>query len=136
MKTRNNNNFSQKYINNIKTLFPVIRKKEKIYLRQMKQNIDDYCTGTIVSSLEELYQEFGEPQDVVHSYYSMTNMLPLFTYIRLRRIIKYLLTFICVIIFAVTIYICTILYKEHLVFMRQEAIFIETTMSDSEEVSP
>lgn len=107
-----------------------------MYLRQMKQNIDDYCTGTTVSSLEELYQEFGEPQDVVHSYYSMTNMLPLFTYIRWRRIIKYLLTFICVIIFAVTIYICTILYKEHLVFMRQEAIFIETTISDSEEVSP
>lgn len=123
------NNYSQKYINNVKALFPITRKEERNYLRQMKQNIDDYCAESAVSSMEELYLEFGKPQDVVHDYYSMVDIIPLFTYIRLRRIIKYFLTFFCVIIFVIAIYTCTILYKEHLVFMRQEAMFTETTIS-------
>lgn len=129
MKKTQNNPFSHKYIHDIKALFPIIRRTEKIYLRQMKQNIDDYCTCYPVSSMEEIYLEFGKPEDVVHDYYSLMDMAPLFTSIRIRHTIKNFLTFICVILFAITLFVCAILYKEHLVFMRQEAIFVETIIS-------
>lgn len=128
MKTLSKTNLSQKYINDIKLLFPVIRKTEKTYLQQMKQNIDDYCEQSTVSSMEELYEEFGKPQEVVYNYYSMMDMMPLFSYIRLRRILKLFLIFVCAIIFAITLFSSVILYQEHLSTLRQEAIFIETNV--------
>lgn len=129
-------NLSKKYINDVKVLFPVIRKKEKVYLQHMRQNIDDYCENEIVSSMEELYEEFGKPQDIVYNYYSIIDTEQLFLFIRLRRILKYFLTFVSCIIFAVTIFYCTILYQEHLVFMDAKPMYIETEIIDSKEIYP
>ena len=121
------NNFAQKYMNNVKALFPLIRKQERIYLRQMRQNIDDYCEISTVSSLEELYEEFGSPQDVVYNYYSIMDASQLFTMIRFHQIIK------CVSIFIALIIVCAMLFREHLIMMRQEAIFTETAITNTEE---
>lgn len=126
MKTQTKSNFPQKYVREIKALFPIIRKQEKSYLKQMKHNIDDYCEQTTVSSMDELYEEFGKPQDVVHSYYSMMDLTLLFSHISLHRLIKRILTCVCIIAFAITVFAGVILYREHLTFMRQEAVFVET----------
>ena len=123
------NNFAQKYMNNVKALFPLIRKQERIYLRQMRQNIDDYCEISTVSSLEELYEEFGSPQDVVYNYYSIMDASQLFTMIRFHQIIKCVSIFIALII----IVVCAMLFREHLIMMRQEAIFTETAITNTEE---
>lgn len=120
--------FSEKYINNVKMLFPFIRKSEKTYLRQMRQNIDDYCACTSISSIEELYKEFGEPQDVVYHYFATVNTQQFFSFIRLRRIINHFLIYLGVVLFAVTLFFCIILYREHLVIIRQEAVFTETVI--------
>lgn len=130
MKTKKKNNFAKKYTNNVKALFPLIRKQEHIYLHQMKQNIDDYCDTTPVSSLEELYEEFGNPQDVVYNYYSIMDASQLFSMIRFHRIIKCISIFIMLII----IFVCSMLFQEHLIMMHQEAIFTETVITDTEEV--
>lgn len=123
-------NFSRKYMNEVKVLFPIIRKTEKTYLRQMKQNIDDYCEQATVSSMEDLYEKFGKPQDIVCHYYSIMDMAQFFSHIHLRRTIKSFLAFICVVIFAITLFYTVVLYQEHLTFMRQEVTFTETTISE------
>ncbi len=130
MKTQTKNNFSKKYMDDVKTLFPIIRKSEKAYLRQMKQNIADYCEQSTVSSVDELYEEFGKPQDVVYDYFSMMDITQLLSHIHLRRTIKHFFTAICAIVFAIALFVTAILYQEHLEVMRQEVIFIETTISD------
>lgn len=106
---RNKNNLAQKYINEVKFLFPVIRKTEKIYLQQMKQNIEDYCEQSSVSTMEELYEEFGAPQDVVYTYYSVMDMSIIFSYIRYQRILKFFLIAACVIMVFFTIFMALIL---------------------------
>lgn len=130
MKTHTEINLSQKYTNNVKALFPLKRKQERIYLRQMKQNIDDYCENTAVSSLEELYEEFGSPQDVVYNYYSIMDASQLFFMIRFHQIIKY----ISITIILIIIFICAMLFQEHYIMIQQEAIFTETAITDTEEV--
>lgn len=130
MKSNNNSVLIKKYMRNVKGLFPIMRKNERLYLKKMKQNVDDYCEYTSVSSMEELYGEFGKPQDIVYNYYSMIDTESLFSYIRLRRLLKYLLVSMCVILFAFTIYVCALLYIEHTIFIRQEAVFTETTITN------
>lgn len=125
---------SKKYMKYVKFLFPVIRKREKIYLKQMKQNIDDYCETVSVSTMIELYEEFGKPQDVVYNYYSTMDAEQLFSFFRFRRIVRNFFNVVCLIILAAAIFICVLLYQEHLVFMEEKAVFIETVITDPEEL--
>lgn len=130
MKSYDNSVLIKKYMRDIKGLFPVIRRDDRLYLKKMRQNIDDYCESYSISSMEELYEEFGKPQDIVYGYYSMIDTAPLFSYIRFRRLLKYFLASVCVILFAFTVYNCMILYREHITFIRQEAIFTETVITE------
>ncbi len=123
-------NLSKKYVKDVKTLFPIVRKKEKNYLRQMKCNIDDYSENTEVSSMEALYEEFGKPQEVVYNYFSVLDSKELFSFIRLRRIIKYFLTAVGLILFTGMLFYCITLYQAHIVFLEAKPVYIETEITD------
>lgn len=118
-----NRDAAQAYIKNVKILFPIVRRQERTYLRQMKQNIEDYCADNHVSSPEELYQEFGSPQETVCNYYSMIDIVPLMKQILLRRIAKYFLIFISVLLFSFTVFFCTLCYQENLALQRMNILF-------------
>lgn len=119
-------NYAKKYMKEIRLLFPATGREENKYLKQMKANLQDYCESNTVTSVDELYAEFGEPQDVVYGYYSIVDRSRFFSYIHLRKAITAFLTFIGVMLLAVTLYLCMILYQEHLSFMRSEAAFTTT----------
>ena len=68
------NNLCKQYIKNAKTLFPIIGKTEKEYLKKLELNVQDYCEESSVSSIEELYRDFGSPSEVVNSYFSSVDL--------------------------------------------------------------
>lgn len=63
------NQFCKEYISKIKHLFPIIGKEEKKYLKKLQQNLEDCYANNEPESIEILYQEFGAPIDVVHTYF-------------------------------------------------------------------
>ena len=56
------------YMKEVKILFPALGRKEKYYLRGMEQNLLDYAQDHSEISLDQLYQQFGSPKDVVTEY--------------------------------------------------------------------
>ncbi len=116
----------RQYTKNIRALFPVIGKNEKKYLNKLKHNLEEYCEETSISSLEELYDNFGIPSEVVNTYYSSVNIDHILRQIKRTKAIKTtLITLIICALIAVSAY-CVSLYSEYKVFESQK-IFSEET---------
>ena len=88
-----------KYMREIRNLFPALRREEKKYLRKMEENIADYleneCPPAAVSSVEDLRQIFGDPREIVHQYYSTMEADAFYSFLRVRRLMGRVALFIC-----------------------------------------
>ncbi len=85
---------NKKYYTNVKRLFPIHSKKEKIYLQQLKEQISEYDDITY----EKLIDSFGEPIDVVKAYYETISS----NYLLKRISIKRIIIFTCITILSIT----------------------------------
>ena len=120
----------KKYMREIKSFFPVLRADDRKYINKLSKNIYDYCESADSVSIDQLYSEFGHPLDTAHAYFSMIDLDSVFSYIQLQRVLKKAcLAILFCVLFFLTFY-CTLLYKEHQTFLRQEAVFIEDTITD------
>lgn len=121
-------NLAKQFTKNVRAFFPIVGKVEKEYLKKLELNLEDYCEEKQVSSLEELYKDFGTPSDVVHSYYSSVNIDYILKRLRLTKIIKTcLVTLIVAILVAVSAY-CFRLHSDYKVLENQQIFFEETTI--------
>ena len=119
-----------KYMREIRNLFPALRREEKKYLRKMEENIADYLENespsAAVSSVEDLRQIFGDPREIVHQYYSTMEADAFYSFLRVRRLMGRVALFICGLVLAFTAFLAVILYQEHLSVMRSEPVFTTT----------
>ena len=81
---------SKKYFKDINKLFPVHSYKEKKYLNDLKEQIDEYDD----LSYHELEEQFGTPIDIVVAYYETIDT----KYILKKIKIKHIISTICVLI--------------------------------------
>lgn len=100
---------SKRYYRDVKKLFPVYAKKEKLYLKQIKEQIDEYED----TSYEELVDIFGDPIDIVKAYYDTINS----NYLLKRMNLKRFVTMTCIL--ALTL---TTLYLGYRTYILSEAI--------------
>lgn len=100
---------NKRYYRDVKKLFPVYLKKEKLYLKQLKEQINEYED----TSYEELIDIFGEPIDIVKAYYDTINSKYLLKRMNLKRIV----TITC--IFVLTL---TTLYLGYRIYILSETI--------------
>ena len=126
-----------KYMREIRNLFPALRREEKKYLRKMEENIADYLENespsAAVSSVEDLRQIFGDPREIVHQYYSTMEADAFYSFLRVRRLMGRVALFICGLVLAFTAFLAVILYQEHLSVMRSEAFFRATEIVIQED---
>lgn len=84
-----------RYYKDIKKMFPVNGKKEKIYLKKIKEQIDEYDKA----SYEDLENQFGSPIEIVKSYYDTIDSQYLLKRINIKRIVSitcvFVLTIVC-----------------------------------------
>lgn len=120
------NKLSHQYVKNMKALFPISRKQERDYLKKLEMNIEDYCEENSISSLEELYKEFGSPTEAVSTYFSTLDIDYLLKKINRTKIIKYSLIALVAAAFVAAFAYCMLLYSEHQVIL-EEQIFSEET---------
>ena len=126
-----------KYMREIRNLFPALRREERKYLRKMEENIADYleneCPPAAVSSVEDLRQIFGDPREIVHQYYSTMEADAFYSFLRVRRLMGRVALFICGLVLAFTAFLAVILYQEHLIILREEAFFRATEIVIQED---
>ena len=117
------------YIKKIKTLFPLIGKSERNFIKAIRINVNDFLADAPNSSLDDLYKEFGKPEDVINSYYVSVNTDNIIKRIKISKYVKILITAFIICLLSLTILKFYISYTEHQVFMdeqiQQEEIIIE-----------
>ena len=104
----------REYIKQTQMLFPIIRKKERIYLKSLYNDLIEYCDINKISNLQELFHEYGPPAQIVQEYLSSLNEADLKNCLKRKHIKKIL--FICcailIITFSVRLYLWNNLQKQ------------------------
>lgn len=97
---------NKRYYRDVKKLFPIYAKKERFYLKQLKEQINEYDDATY----DELVNNFGDPIEIVKSYYETVNSRYLLKRINLKRII----TMTCILVLMLsTLYLGYRTYSLH-----------------------
>lgn len=120
----------QQYLSDVKTLLPIMGKTEKKYLIKLSQSLEDYCAEETVTTIEELYDGFGQPAEVVNTYITSMDTSYLIKRIRFAGWVKRgIIALLLISLVGVTIYgIKT--YKAYKQFEREEIFFEEIKIID------
>lgn len=104
---------ADKYVREIKHLFPVIRQSEKRFLADIRQNIDEHCQGKDDITFDTLVQVFGEPKDLVANYITEKDAVVLQKEIRISKHIKYAICMIVSIVLLLAGIKCYAIYSDY-----------------------
>lgn len=119
------------YISQIKSFFPIITKQEKNFLNTLQKQIELFCEEESVDTIEELYHEFGGPQETVSTYYSHLDTDTLIHHIQLNRRIRRLIFSFSVIILITFCTIFSIKLYNFATFYHDRATTIEMEITDN-----
>ena len=105
-------------------------KPERRHLKKLSEQINDYCIEKEVSSIEELYQDFGRPSEISNTYFSNIDINEFVKRIQLSKWLKKgIAVFVLVALIAVTVYSIDS-YCAYKVFERESIYFEETEITD------
>ena len=80
------------YIRQIKLLLPLYTKKEKQFLRDFKDSVNEFCSQSPNCTMEDVIARFSTPEEIVHDYISEALATEnLCQKIQLRRFVKKIL---------------------------------------------
>ena len=85
----------REYIKQTQMLFPIMRKKERIYLKSLYNDLVEYCDINKISNLQELVHNYGSPAQIVQEYLSSLNESDLKNCLK-RKHIKKVLSICCI----------------------------------------
>lgn len=122
------NKLCKEYIKEVKAMFPVKGKKERKYIKQLSKDIEDYCEESNATTKEELYENYGNPVDVVAEYFSAISAPYVIKKIRISKYIKALIAVIIAVILVLSTVYGVVLWEEHKMIMREEMVFVETVI--------
>lgn len=118
----------KQYVHKIKSLFPIIGRPERKYIKTMEINIDDYLSDSPNCTLEGLYQEFGPPEDVLNSYYSMMDTDHIIKRIRIAKYLKALVITLIATLVILASWRFYVSYKSFLIFQEEQMVDVETVI--------
>ena len=80
------------YFKQIKLLLPLYTKKEKQFLRDFKDSVNEFCSQSPNCTMEDVIARFSTPEEIVHDYISEALATEnLCQKIQLRRFVKKIL---------------------------------------------
>lgn len=92
---------SYKYYKDVKKLFPINGKPEKIYLKHLKQQIDEY--GDV--SYNDLENAFGNPNQIYVSYIETLDENDIISKMNRKRLLKKLIITCIISVIVVTLFV-------------------------------
>ena len=119
----------KQYLSDIKAFFPIIGKAERVYLAKLIQTVEDYCIEEKVTTIEEVYNGFGQPSEVANTYFTSCDTSNLMKRIQLTKWIKRgLITLLLIALIGVSMY-GIISYKAYKL-LEHEQIYLEEEIID------
>ena len=104
---------ANKYVQEMKHLFPVIWQSEKRFLTDIRQNIDEYCQEKDDITYDTLVHVFGEPKDLIANYITEKDAVVLQKEIRTSKHIKCAICTIVSIIIFLAGFKCYAIYSDY-----------------------
>lgn len=104
----------RKYINNIKSTFPIYGKKEKNYIHNLEISLMGFAKKNPSLTIEDLHSEFGTPPVIIAGYLSSIEEDYLFRKLKIRDFIKKCLAAILIVAFILEGYALCRAYHDYL----------------------
>jgi len=116
----------EQYIKNVRKLFELSSKHERLYLKDLRNRLIDYSEKFTDATYSDYIEHFGEPKDILISYYEYTNTDLLIKRIKIR---KYLVS-ILIIMTILSLIFSTIIFINYLegrqsYIDREEVLIVE-----------
>ncbi|MDD6298779.1 DUF6120 family protein [Hornefia butyriciproducens] len=83
-----NKNSIKKYKKQIKALLPFYSKKERRFMRELNDSFNHYIEKNPKSTMLEIQEQFGTPQEIVREYIDSFDVDILIRKLSIRKIIK------------------------------------------------
>lgn len=125
------NKICREYILEIKALFPIKRKPEREYIKKLASDIEDYCEEENVTSKQELYENYGKPNEIVNNYFSAVDTEYIAKQIRVTRFIKTAVAVLLVLATVATSALCLHFYNVKQKMLREEVVGVETIINEN-----
>lgn len=119
----------KEYINEVKSMFPVKGIQERKYIKNLKKDIEDYCEEANTTTKDDLYENYGNPIDIVSEYFSATGTSYVIKKIRFGKYIRTLIAVIIALVLIVSSIYCAFWYENHLMSLREEVIIVEDVIT-------
>ncbi len=127
------NKICREYMLEVKALFPIKRKPERQYIRKLTSDVEDFCEEAKVADKEELYQKYGNPNDVVNSYLQCVDIEYLSKQIRTTRIVKGVISVLLILAVIATSAFCIGLYVEYQSHKKQEVVIKSSIIGENNQ---
>ena len=125
------NKICKEYISEIKALFPIKRKPEKEYIKKIAADVADYCEEANVTSKQELYDNYGRPNDVVNNYFATVDTEYIVKEIKTTKFIKSAIAIIIILAMIATSALCITLYAQYQMVKRTEVVMVDQTITEN-----
>lgn len=120
----------QRYYKTIKRLFPLHQREEKMFLYYLKNSLEYYSHQYSDMTYDDYVETFGNPYDIVSSYYEHIESDYVINQMKSRKTIKnLLLVFLTVFILTVTYY-SVIYFQQNKEEIEHQVYYEETTITD------
>lgn len=128
------NKVCKQYIEDVKSLFPIMGKNERKYINKLKTDIEDFFEDSRLKTKEDLYKSYALPNDVVNNYYSSISTEDLIKKIKISKYIKRFLIILTVVVLIVVSILSTMFVFDHQITSRQEVIITEEIIEWKEKI--
>lgn len=104
----------RKYLRQCKQLFPIYRKQERLFFRNLKEQVFNYTQEHPNYTYEALVQHFGSPTEIIVSYYNTVGVDTLMKNLNITRVLKRFLGALFLVVFTFFIYQTIIIWQCYL----------------------
>lgn len=118
----------KEYLGDIKTLFPIVKKQEKSFLKKLSADVEQFCQDTGVSSKQDLYDNYGTPYEVVNNYLSAADTDYIVKQLRVSKLTRKIAVVLVILAtIATTMYSMYLLHVHDVIEHNRIAIIEDTT---------
>lgn len=122
----------QRYLKNIKNIFPIHTKKEKEYLQKLKSNINEFDEDYPNSSYDEFVDKFGTPKEIFVGYIESQEDDYLIKRLNVKKIALRLTVILCICIVFISLWRSYLIYKDYVESSNQRITEVETLSPEEE----
>lgn len=115
-----------KYLKDVKSLFPVFQKEEKVFFSKLKQTIEKE-TNQSTMTYQDCIDKFGDPKDIIVDYYEEMNSDNLLKRVYNQHMFRRIFYVLCIAIVIISFTACVLLYKNYQEVKDGHITEVETT---------